>query len=489
MTATAAETKWGFMVTFSTHFGLHKVQGELDFVDVDLDTDTRLFIDPFAISLRQDRWGYEAHAIIVCFFQSVIDGIRDGNILRAQQLLSNLSEPNETRFGLSRGRPQGAGIGSLQADSLLQALRGSQAVQTGFLTSLEECELMIPGIGPDKISDLSTNILRAHLAAYTKDQCELHGVPYRQCGVGPHFSVQAQGWVNAYLDLPVVDNKPVLLVPKSIARWTPSYDHRTYYRHFALEFLRAEHLDAGTALVHTFKNGNQTVFIRTLEHYYPLTKEYLFRFSREHPDVLQEYRESLKQLELKGLSVAVDPDDELQLAGALKLALRAVPPGNDGASAYHRFMIGVLEFLLFPNLICPRKEVEIHEGRKRIDIVMENAAPSGIFHRLHSVRHLPCAFIAIECKNYTREVANPELDQISGRFNPNRGRVGIICCRSFEDRQRFIERCRDTLRDDRGLVISMDDATVLALLTLIEEGRRNEVDIRIAAIVNEVWIA
>lgn len=477
------------MATFAQHYGLGKAQGELDFVDVELTTDTPLFIDPFAISLRQDRWGYDAHAIIVSFFQTVVDSIRANQHQRARQLLSNLSEPNETRLGLSRGRSQGAGIGNLQADSLLSALRDSQAVQTGFLSSLEECELMIPGIGPDKISDLSTNILRAHLANYTKDQCELHGIPTRQCGLGPHFNMHAQAWVNAYLDLPVVDEKAVLLVPKSIARFTPSYDHRTYYRHFALEFLRAEHLDMGSALVHTFKNGNQTVFIKTLEHFYPLTKEYLFQFSRDHPDVLAEYRQSLKELEQKGVSTAVDPDEEIALAGALQRALRAIPPGGQHATQYHRFMIGALEFLLFPNLVCPRKEVEIHDGRKRIDIVMENAAPTGIFHRLHSVRHLPCAFIAIECKNYSTEIANPELDQISGRFNPNRGKAGIICCRSFEDRGRFIARCRDTLRDDRGLIIPFDDTTVIELLQLVEQQRRGVVDQRLTELVNEIWVA
>ena len=476
------------MATFSQQFGLNKSQGELDFVDVELTTDTPLFIDPFAISLRQDKWGYDAHSLIVAYFQSVIDAIREKRLEVARQLLSNLSEPNETRLGLSRGKSKGAGIGTLQADQLLDALRQSRAVQTGFLNSLEECELMIPGIGRDKISDLSTNVLRAHLAQYTFDQCVLHGVPVRQCSVGPHFSSHRLQWINAYLDLPVVGTSPILLVPKSIARMTPSYDHRVYYRHFALEFLRAEHLDAQSALVHTFKNGNQTVFVKTLKEYYPLTKDYLFQFSRENPDVLEEYRDFLKELELKGTSNAVDADEEVRIAGALKAALRAIAPGSEGATPYHKFMIGALEFLLFPSLLCPRKEAEIHDGRKRIDIVMENAAPSGIFNRLHSVRKLPCAYVAIECKNYTREIANPELDQIAGRFSPNRGKVGIVCCRTFEDRARFMDRCRDTLRDDRGLVIPLDDETVTAMLELVENRDRSAVDDRISQIVDEVWL-
>jgi hypothetical protein len=166
-----------------------------------------------------------------------------------------------------------------------------------------------------------------------------------------------------------------------------------------------------------------------------------------------------------------------------------VPAGSERASGYHKLMVGVLEFIFFPFLVCPRKEQEIHEGRKRIDVVMENSATSGIFHRLHDIRHFPCAFVAFECKNYTTEIANPELDQIAGRFSPNRGRIGFICCRRFEDRARFVERCRDTLRDDRGLVVPIDDQTADAWLALIEDSKRRNLDAVMARAIDEVWVS
>jgi hypothetical protein len=164
--------------------------------------------------------------------------------------------------------------------------------------------------------------------------------------------------------------------------------------------------------------------------------------------------------------------------------------GRPGAAAseYHRLMIGVLELLFFPSLLNPQKEREIHNGRKRIDILMENGARDGIFHHIHAVRKLPCSFVPIECKNYTTEVANPELDQLAGRFSVNRGKFGFLCCRTFEDRALFVERCRDTLRDDRGLIVPIDDATVLGLLEHIRQGRRTELDRELTELVNEVWV-
>ena len=197
------------MARFSEHFGIGKSQGELDFVDVELDRDTPLFLDPFAISQRPDRWAQDAHAHLVAFFQQVVDGIRQARDQEARRLLNHLREPNETRLGLSRGRPQGAGIGQYQADEIFEALRASQAVQAGFLNSLEECELMIEGVGRDKISDLTTNILRGKLAQYTYDQCELHGVETREVAVGPQFVLNQRDWINEYLCVPVVNNRPV----------------------------------------------------------------------------------------------------------------------------------------------------------------------------------------------------------------------------------------------------------------------------------------
>jgi hypothetical protein len=476
------------MTLFSEFFKLGKTQAELDFVDVPVDGDILLFIDPFAISQRSDRWSRDCHHILISFFQRVVNAIRDGHPEIARELLLYLREPNETRFGFSAAHPRGAGIGRYQSKQLFDALRDSSAVKTGFISSLEECELLIEGVSRDKISDLTTNIIRKHLAEYTWQQCALLGVPTQQAALAPYYSVDQEQWISGYFDLPVAAGRPVLLVPKIIARFDPAYDHQVYYRRFVLKYLQAEHLSANSSLVRTLKNRRRVVYKKDVKATFPCTKENLYRFSRENPQVLQGYRGWLEQLEASGLASVVDPEDESTIAAILAIALGSIPAGNAHASQYHYLMIGIVEFLFFPNLFNPRKEREIHQGRKRIDIVMENGARRGIFWRLHQVRKLPCAYVAIECKNYSNDVANPELDQLAGRFSPNRGKVGILCCRHFQDRTTFVQRCRDTLRDDRGLVIPLNDQTVIDWLRLIESGRRQNLDAAITRLIDEVWL-
>lgn len=475
-------------VTFSKAFDLGKSQAELDFVDVPLNTDIPLFVDPFAISQRPERWSQQCHRTLVAFFQRIVDAIRAGRDQQALELLSHLQEPNETRLGLSKGRPAGAGIGRFQANQLYNALKDSSAVKTGFLSSLEECELMVEGIGWDKLSDLTTNIIRGHLLEYTKSQCELHGIPTTPVATAPHFDLATMQWVSRYADLPVHAESPIVLVPKVIARHQPAYEHPQYYRHFVLTYLQAEAIEASSSLVRTLKDGRRVVYKKDLSAKYPCTKEFLYEFSRDHPDVLARYREDLKILEKKGPAHVIGPDDESLIAAALSNVLSSIPAGGADASSYHKLMVGVVEFLFFPQLLYPTKEQEIHEGRKRIDIAMENGARAGIFYRLHDVRKLPCPYVFFECKNYVTEVANPELDQLSGRFGVNRGKFGFLCCRHFEDRELFVKRCRDTLNDDRGLIIPLDDKVVGRLLVLVEKHKRPEMEQVLSEMVAEIWM-
>ena len=159
---------------FSDQFKLNKSQSELDFVDIPLHTDLPLFIDPYAISMISDEWFIECNDLIVDYFQLIIDIIKKGNKSLVLTMLEHLNEPNETHLGLSTGKPAGRGVGKDQSVELYERFKNSKAVQTGKLQDISECELVIPGISRDKISDMTVNIIKEKLFEYTKHQCELY---------------------------------------------------------------------------------------------------------------------------------------------------------------------------------------------------------------------------------------------------------------------------------------------------------------------------
>lgn len=456
--------------------GLHNKQAELDFVDIDTGRDTRLFVDPYAIDIRGDAWSHECSRHLRSFFNALITALRNGEDARAEHLASNLHESNETFLGLSRGRPQGRGIGRDQTRQILDALRQSRAVQTGLLSELAETELFIEGIGSDKISDLTTNIIRGPLLAYTRKEADLWGMPLTgNIALSPIWDPQQEDWVQAPRETIVVAGRPVILVPKFSVRKVLTLNSQEFYNE-QIGYLQQEYLRAGQALVRVLRSGEHVVRKKDVKANHPKSKLALAAFAQQHPDVLAQYK---KLAGAKGVLNTDEIDAEFDEAGyadQLIVALGQINVGNAQASDYHRFCIGALTFLLFPDLITPMKEREIDQGRKRIDIAYTNAARDGFFDMALRSPQMRAIEIPIECKNYRQDIANPELDQLTGRFSHVRGFLGLLCCRSFEQKDRFIERCKDAATHRSHFVIVLDDGDLTTMLRNVAQGQRQQND-------------
>lgn len=467
------------MPRFSQAFALTNSQSELDFVDVELSGDTPLYLDPYAIQLKADDWSDLCTGQIRSFFTEILNSLRDGNQARATHLLSNLHEPNETRLGESTGEPQGRAIGVEKARSLAEAITNSRAFETGILADMSEAELFIKYIGRDTISDLTTNVLRGQLEEYTRQQCNLYGIDVHPTNtLGPIWNAQVRDWQAVPLHLPRYEGKPILLVPKISVRHQLALNSQEFYNHHMIEFLRAEYHQAGGALVQSYKDGRTYVTKVSVKEVHPFIKNDLAQFVLDHPEILERYKA------LKGAEGPLSNEDfarivqhsnfdETVFARALIQQLASVPGGNANATAYHNLTLGILSFLFYPSLTCPIKEHEIHQGRKRIDLKFNNSATRGFFFEMMNSPAARANSVFVECKNYTKEVANPELDQLAGRFSPNRGKLGLLLCRSIDDRQRFIDRCVDTARDDRGFIIVIEDQDLIEYLELVENGARD----------------
>lgn len=157
---------------------------------------------------------------------------------------------------------------------------------------------------------------------------------------------------------------------------------------------------------------------------------------------------------------------------ALLAAVHAVPPGRNHATAFHNAVEALLSALFYPALIDPEVEHQQHQGRKRVDIRYTNVARRGYFSWLIQHR-IPSQHLFVECKNYTGDPANPELDQLGGRFSPLRGQVGLLVCRNFQNKNLFLQRCRDTAQDRRGYCLALDDDDLAQLVADAEDERQN----------------
>lgn len=450
----------------SDYYQLHRTQPTLDFVDIDLARDTRLFLDPRALRLLPSEWAERSIALVQNFFREILRLIKRGANQRARQLLAELREPNETRLGLSRNEPRGRAVGTGLAADVWAALSRSQAVQSGLLEDLEDTILLVPHVDVDIVSDITTNLIRGPLIGYTQLQATQLGIPMEEVSSGALWDPGQAKWYVQHCQLPRPPGGRLLLVPKALVRRKMDYDAGDYFDDYILEELRAEELSSPTSrLVQVLKNGKTRVTKKDLREKYGEGKSVSLDVTLRRPQVLRHYREDRRSRPSPPLSheriasyAAVERPNWNQLA----TAVTSIPPGPVHSSEYESAVEALLTALFYPSLVNPEVQLRLHDGRKRVDIAYTNAAIVGFFSWVGM--HYPAARIFVECKNYSEDPNNPELDQLAGRFSPSRGKVGMLVCRAVDNRQLMDQRCRDTASDQRGYITVLDDLDLRALV-------------------------
>jgi hypothetical protein len=287
------------------------------------------------------------------------------------------------------------------------------------------------------------------------------------------WNPHTHNWYSEFVRLPVVDLEKILLVPKAIVRKRMEFNPDEYFTHFILEAMQEDELSANTELVQLLKNGNKRVTKTSLREKYGEGKPLIIEQTRKHPELLDKYRAAkraaptppLEHSDIAGVEGSETPDWDSLLDAVISIA-----PGQSTASAYHRAIEALLQALFYPALGSPKRESRLHNGRKRIDIRFTNLAREGFFWRVSTHHRIPAGYVVVECKNYTEEIGNPEVDQVAGRFAPDRGRLGLLVCRTIEDHDRCISRCRDSANDDQGWIIPISDDD---LRDLVEERKGN----------------
>jgi hypothetical protein len=239
------------------------ITGSLPFVDVDLDDDNRLYLDPHAIRLAIGPMPFAKDAVACAdgFFREVTACIIVGDLAslaRGEALLQRFFEPWETRLGMAvkgfRGHGGADLIGSMIWTALIQDVEA--LVRVGILRQIEDLPLFVKGVDRDITSDITTRLMFGPLADFTAKMIATYP-EFANTGDGVReFKKQVwdpteNAWAEATVTLPVVDGKPLLLVPAGWARPTLLMSAKRFYETAVLTFAQAEQavpLEDGTFL-------------------------------------------------------------------------------------------------------------------------------------------------------------------------------------------------------------------------------------------------
>lgn len=448
------------MARVTDYFNLGIKQSGVDFVDVNVLTDVPVYIDPTAIRNQAGPWAEACVASLQTFFAALLAAIKGADKDALQDLVYPLVEPNETHLGESTGSSRGRSLGSREkADQLIAALSKSKAVQSGFLTDLEDTALMVEGVDKDIVSDITTCIIRRHLIQYTQSQCQMHGIPMEKQHSGPMWDGSGGEWADREVLLPRAADDKLLLVPKSIVRAKLTVDKGRYYRGYLRPYFEDEvRKNPRPGLIRVLKDQSIKVVLGSLDAELGTDKPSIVSNTQKHPKALADYKQSMGTEDggpLPDEELAAKIGAEVENLREILDEMRAIAPGTAGATLYHRTVARLLSVLFSTSLGNEKVEYPIHDGMKRIDITYDNVARSGFFHWVGT--HHSASMVVVECKNYGSDVTNPGFDQLAMRFSPDRGRVGILACRQFEDKAKALARAKAIAADANGFVLVLDD--------------------------------
>ncbi|MEU2302054.1 hypothetical protein ABZ584_32170 [Streptomyces antibioticus] len=309
---------------------------EDDWFDTFLPADTKLFVDPFLIWEEKTGHWAGAHAHLIDFFEMIFDLVKESkgedksiSWKQAQKLLL-FPEPYEFCLGVSEGSPHGSGSGRGLQQEMLEGVKVATGLGMNRVAHMEMLTLFQGGMGVDRLSDMTCNILKSYFISYTQDVARRHKIPMRPTKVtNATWDKEFCRWKEGTFELPINPyiDKPVILTPERFLRQIPvatpdglwSYAWST-----ASEELR----------------GDLTFDIAR-----HVSRREKAKLARQNPDVVALYLQHLEEEEKKPYPLADDPNlvvkwYELGSAFADRSPLSFIPESPD---EFERFIEAVIE--------------------------------------------------------------------------------------------------------------------------------------------------
>ena len=259
-----------------------------DFVDVALNKDNLLFIDPCLIENWDNAWAKKAMCTINSFFSEFYSAYRNDDRVLKCNLLNHAREQNATRLGYGRGdngkgnTPEGLMNDFMPLESLIHKINTIGIPQ--------DLTVFIPGFAEDGFSDLLTNIIHSELNDFTLMQMKKYNIAPNGTTVFYYWDSSLRNWKKLESPCYRYENGELVLVPKQIVRKKYLFGIGQYFSRIILERKQSE----DNWIDNKGKPISKSVIAKNLrtddEHWkYKCAVDY----TQIHTDALEEYHHNL----------------------------------------------------------------------------------------------------------------------------------------------------------------------------------------------------
>ncbi len=273
----------------------YNITEETDFVNVEINGDNKIWIDPMMIHMDSSELGIRCCEIIKEYFDKLLycATTRDDNT--AYCLYKHFVEMNETRTGYSKEKPKGLSGGKGLGKTIYDIIKNSEALNTLAVRDIFDSSVMIKGLGIDKLSDFISSLIFEELIIYTQLKCEEYEIPMLPIEIKHKYWSQSRNkWINGTVELPFDEesNLAIVFLPKRFVEKNLVYSHNRFYKDAMLPYLYDDAVrNRLEGLIRILKDESIKPNKTAIRKKYPCKRNVINHFIEEHSSVYLDYRE------------------------------------------------------------------------------------------------------------------------------------------------------------------------------------------------------
>lgn len=251
--------------------------------------DNKLFIDPYLIKETESELLARAKKKIEIFFDLFFKCIEQNDIEKAQMLGKYLHEINATKLGYGAEKNSSGGKGFCQKD-LLHIFNEAIKIRD-YIEDMIDVLIFTQNVGPDKVSDLTTNIIYEELLEYTTYIIDKYGleIDFKKKNKWI-FNLENKSWEKKKVLIPFIDEEEILFLPESIVSSRQIFSYEKVYRNLVFPFYKAN--IKNHKFMRIAKNGEEVLDCKKLRKEYPLTKNIVKDFRIRYPQLYTEFKKN-----------------------------------------------------------------------------------------------------------------------------------------------------------------------------------------------------
>lgn len=259
---------------------------------LDFEHDNLLFIDPYRINEQDGELARKAKIKIVKFFNLFFKCIEEGDRTKVEYIGKHLHEINSTKLGYTRINSLPNGKGFSKKD-LLQIYDAAKEVED-YIEDMPDVFVLADNVGPDKISDITTNIIYEELLQFTLNIIKKYDLnmefekKYKYI-----FDVFEEKWIKKEFNVPIIDNEEILFLPKKIVESYEIFSYENVYKKLVYPFYKIH--TAIHHLIRFLKNNEERPDCKKIKEKYPLKRETVRRFKEEFSKDYNRYKDEIQK--------------------------------------------------------------------------------------------------------------------------------------------------------------------------------------------------